>query len=159
MWGILRLVAKTLELGWRISRGLFKAKLFIIRHIFKLFYGKRHTFGSARFANRADLKEAGMLPGSGTRSEASSGLILGQVKSGIIRAPDSDHLLCMAPTKSGKTTCFVNTNILKLGGDASAIINDPNGETYAVTKRERERHGEVFLWAPFAEKSHSLNPL
>ena len=123
----------------------------LFRSTIRLAKGKRHTFGSARFAENRDLNKAGMLAGNG--------LLLGKNRAGNIYAPDHDHMLCMAPTKSGKTTCFVNPNLLLMSGDTSTIVNDPNGETYAVTKRARLKHGDVWLWAPFADHSNALNPL
>ena len=86
------------------------------------------------------------------------GLLLGRIGRHVVRAPDHDHVLCTAPTKSGKTTCFVNPNLLSLGA-ASAVVNDPDGESYWVTRRARASEGAVYLWAPFAERSHSYNPL
>lgn len=73
-------------------------------------------------------------------------------------APADDHSLITAPTGSGKTTCFVITNLLKLG-DTSAVVTDPNGECWAVTQRERSQHGRVRLWEPFSAITDKYNPL
>lgn len=51
---------------------------------------------------------------------------MGKMKGRVIHAPSDDHLLVVAPTKSDKTSCLVNTNLLNLG-EASAVVNDPNG--------------------------------
>ncbi len=114
------------------------------------FAAKPITHGSARFASLSEIKQNGLSQGNG--------LLLGQIQGHTIHAPEDDHLLVVAPTKSGKTSCLVNTNLLKLG-KASAIVTDPNGESWAITQRERSQHGPIHLWAPFSPLSESYNPL
>ncbi len=115
-----------------------------------LFGSAPKTLGSARFANLSELKKNGFCD--------DKGLIVGQQNSQRLYAPVDDHLLITAPTKSGKTTCFVITNLLKLS-DTSAVVTDPNGECWAVTGREREEQGDVHLWAPFSAVTDKYNPL
>jgi len=115
-----------------------------------LFGSEAKTFGSARFADKKDLTKNGFHNGQG--------LIVGHINEERLYAPADDHALITAPTKSGKTTCFVVTNLLKLG-DTSAVVTDPNGECWAVTQRERSKHGQVHLWAPFSVISDKYNPL
>ncbi len=115
-----------------------------------LFSSEAKTFGSARFADKKDLNKNGF--------HNEQGLIVGHINEERLYAPADDHALITAPTKSGKTTCFVVTNLLKLG-DTSAVVTDPNGECWAVTQRERSKHGQVHLWAPFSAISDKYNPL
>ena len=115
-----------------------------------LFASDAKTLGSARFANNKDLKQNGF--------HNAQGLIVGHINEERLYAPADDHALITAPTKSGKTTCFVITNLLKLC-ETSAVVTDPNGECWAVTQRERSKHGQVHLWAPFSAITDKYNPL
>lgn len=115
-----------------------------------LFGKDAKTLGSARFSNNKELKQNGFHNGQG--------LLVGHMNEERLYAPADDHALITAPTGSGKTTCFVITNLLKLG-DTSAVVTDPNGECWAVTGRERSQHGQVRMWAPFSAISDRYNPL
>lgn len=141
-------------LALRVFYWLFKALVIFLKWSFKAVlytFGLRsETLGSARFASVKEIKRSGLFK--------SKGLAIGKVKGKVIRAPEDDHLLVIAPTKSGKTSCFVNTNLLTLGS-ASAVVTDPNGESWAITKRQRSTDGDVFLWAPFSPISDKFNPL
>lgn len=143
IWFLLRLCFSSLKGVAVVFRWLRKGLVY-------LFCKNAKTFGSARFSNFLELKQAGFNDGEG--------LIVGEIKGERLYAPHDDHALITAPTKSGKTTCFVITNLLKLG-DTSAVVTDPNGECWATTKRERRKYGYVHLWAPFSPLSDCYNPL
>lgn len=71
------------------------------------------------------------------------------------------HLLTIAPTGAGKGRGVIIPNLLRFQG--SAIVIDPKGETWHVTRRRREEMGQaVCLLDPFgatsAKETHSLNP-
>lgn len=141
------------SLGWLSYHSLkFLAVLFswLWKAGTHLFASDAKTLGSARFANNKDLKQNGFHNGQG--------LIVGHINEERLYSPADDHALITAPTKSGKTTCFVITNLLKLS-ETSAVVTDPNGECWAVTQRERSKHGQVHLWAPFSAITDKYNPL
>ncbi len=140
----------TLHLIYSILKTLAVLSSWLWKASVHLFGSDAKTLGSARFANKKELKQNGFHNGQG--------LIVGHINEERLYAPTDDHALITAPTKSGKTTCFVITNLLKLG-DTSAVVTDPNGECWAVTKRERNKHGQVHLWAPFSAITDKYNPL
>jgi type IV secretion system protein VirD4 len=142
-WALCWLIYHSLKILAVLCSWLWKASV-------HLFGNDTKTLGSARFANKKELKQNGFYNGQG--------LLVGHSKEERLYAPTDDHALITAPTKSGKTTCFVITNLLKLG-DTSAVVTDPNGECWAVTGRERSKHGQVHLWAPFSAITDKYNPL
>lgn len=136
-------------------------KVFIgfVEWLAKAFTGTTKSFqelnphGSARFANKRDLAEAGML--------ANSSLMLGKYSSSPIYWPQEGHALTVAPTRSGKGISVVIPTLLTYEG--AMLVIDPKGENYSVTARARERLGqEAFHIDPFevvGKRSHSFNPL
>lgn len=112
---------------------------------------KSSAHGSARFATKRDLKGHGMLRGEG--------LVLGRHNRKLISAPEHGHLLCIAPTGSGKTTGLVLPNLLTVGDKASIVAIDPKGELVEAGRDNRLAHGPVYHWAPFRDICHAYNPL
>lgn len=110
-----------------------------------------NNYGSAHFAKLTDLKRVGMLK--------SGGLILGRQKGKAIFAPASGHLFCVAPTGAGKTTSLVIPNVMRPDNKNSMLIIDPKGEVRDFSWRQRYQLGRVFVWEPFADLTHSYNPL
>lgn len=153
-YGIIHLSLRAIRTLCWLSYHIIKTSAVLSSWLWKagvhLFGKDTKTLGSARFATTKELKQAGFRDGKG--------LIVGEIKGERLYAPADDHALITAPTKSGKTTCFVITNLLKLG-DTSAVVTDPNGECWAVTGRERSKHGQVRLWAPFSAITDKYNPL
>lgn len=45
-----------------------------------------------------------------------------------------EHVLILGPTGSGKSTSFFIPNMLELDGKASAIVTDPKGEIYEISR-------------------------
>lgn len=152
--GVLNLSIKMIWAACWLSYHSIKTLAVLCNWLWKasvhLFGSEAITLGSARFANKKELKQNGFHNGQG--------LIVGHDNEERLYAPADDHALITAPTKSGKTTCFVITNLLKLG-ETSAVVTDPNGECWAVTQRERSKHGQVHLWAPFSAITDKYNPL
>src|SRR3546814_5761117 len=52
------------------------------------------TYGSARWAKRREIKRAGLL--------ADNGVVLGRFEHNYLRHDGPEHVLCFAPTRSGK---------------------------------------------------------
>ena len=78
------------------------------------------------------------------------GLILGQVRGGLLRLDQEGHLLTLAPTGSGKGIAAVLPNLLDYPG--SVLCTDIKGESFAVSGRfRREVLGQtVAALDPFA---------
>ncbi|GJM01320.1 MAG: hypothetical protein DHS20C07_29990 [Methyloligella sp.] len=155
------IIGEVFNLSFNIILAAFSLSYYILKGVAVVFswLGKAciyifgtapKTLGSARFSNASELKQNGFSNGQG--------LIVGEINGERLYAPTDDHSLVTAPTGSGKTTCFLITNLLKLG-ETSAVVTDPNGECWAATKRTRGEYGRVHLWAPFSPLSDKYNPL
>jgi type IV secretion system protein VirD4 len=107
------------------------------------------TYGSARWANQKDVKNAGLLD--------PSGVVLGKLDQHYLRHDGPEHVLCFAPTRSGKGVGLVIPSLLTWPG--SAIVHDIKGENWQLTAGFRARHGRVLLFDPTDTKSDAYNPL
>lgn len=107
------------------------------------------TYGSARWAETEEVKAASLL--------GQDGVILGKLKQGYLRHDGPEHVLCFAPTRSGKGVGLVVPSLLTWPG--SAIVHDIKGENWQLTAGFRARHGRVLLFDPTNPKSSAYNPL
>ena len=107
------------------------------------------TYGSARWANQKDVKSAGLFD--------PSGVVLGKLDQHYLRHDGPEHVLCFAPTRSGKGVGLVIPSLLTWPG--SAIVHDIKGENWQLTAGFRARHGRVLLFDPTDTKSDAYNPL
>lgn len=107
------------------------------------------TYGSARWADPGDVKAAGLL--------GADGVVLGQLGHEYLRHDGPEHVLCFAPTRSGKGVGLVVPSLLTWPG--SAIVHDIKGENWQLTAGYRSRHGRVLLFDPTNAKSSAYNPL
>lgn len=107
------------------------------------------TYGSARWANQKDVKNAGLFD--------PSGVVLGKLDQHYLRHDGPEHVLCFAPTRSGKGVGLVIPSLLTWPG--SAIVHDIKGENWQLTAGFRARHGRVLLFDPTDTKSDAYNPL
>ena len=89
------------------------------------------TYGSARWAHQLEIRGAGLLPGR-------DGVILGQVRGQYLRHDGPEHVLCFAPTRSGKGVGLVVPTLLTWPG--SCIVHDIKGENWTLTSGFRARH-------------------
>jgi type IV secretion system protein VirD4 len=108
-----------------------------------------NTFGSARWATVAEVRAAGLL--------ASQGVILGQLDGDYVRHDGPEHVLCFAPTRSGKGVGLVVPTLLTWPG--SAIVHDIKGENWTLTAAFRACLGKVLLFDPTDPGSSAYNPL
>jgi type IV secretion system protein VirD4 len=76
------------------------------------------TYGSARWATPAEIKGAGLL--------GPDGVVLGKLDREYLRHDGPEHVLCFAPTRSGKGVGLVVPSLLTWPG--SAIVHDIKGE-------------------------------
>ncbi len=107
------------------------------------------TYGSARWATPAEVKGAGLL--------GPDGVVLGKLGRGYLRHDGPEHVLCFAPTRSGKGVGLVVPSLLSWPG--SAIVHDIKGENWELTAGFRARHGRVLLFDPTNAASTAYNPL
>jgi type IV secretion system protein VirD4 len=107
------------------------------------------TYGSARWAGIEEVKAAGLL--------GSDGVVLGKLDRDYLRHDGPEHVLCFAPTRSGKGVGLVVPSLLAWPG--SAIVHDIKGENWQLTAGFRSRHGRVLLFDPTNPKSSAYNPL
>ncbi|MFN8680250.1 conjugal transfer protein TraG [Paracoccus sp. P2] len=107
------------------------------------------TYGSARWASKPEVKAAGLLD--------PDGVILGRYEREYLRHDGPEHVLCFAPTRSGKGVGLVVPTLLTWPG--SAVVHDIKGENWQLTSGFRARHGRVLLFDPTNPKSSAYNPL
>lgn len=132
-----------------------------------------YLHGSARWANSKDIQAAGLIPKarttwqciSGKEPASSTGVYVGawldkNGKQHYLRHNGPEHVLCYAPTRSGKGVGLVVTTLLSWGH--SAIITDLKGELWAMTSGWRQKHAKnkVLRFEPaIANGSVCWNPL
>jgi len=107
------------------------------------------TYGSARWATKADIQAASLI--------GSDGVVLGRFGRDYLRHDGPEHVLCFAPTRSGKGVGLVIPTLMTW--PASAIIHDIKGENWQLTAGWRARFGRVLLFDPTNPRSTAYNPL
>jgi type IV secretion system protein VirD4 len=107
------------------------------------------TYGSARWATETEVRDAGLL--------APDGVVLGWFAQRYLRHDGPEHVLCFAPTRSGKGVGLVVPTLLTWPG--SAIVHDIKGENWQLTAGWRARFGRVLLFDPTNPASAAYNPL
>ncbi|RUX08792.1 conjugal transfer protein TraG [Mesorhizobium sp. M8A.F.Ca.ET.059.01.1.1] len=107
------------------------------------------TYGSARWAERREVEAAGLL--------GAEGVVLGRHDRHYLRHDGPEHVLCFAPTRSGKGVGLVVPSLLTWPG--SAIVHDIKGENWQLTAGFRALHGRVLLFDPTNSRSSAYNPL
>ena len=108
-----------------------------------------NTYGTARWATRDDIRKAGLL--------ADSGVVLGQFQNNYLRHDGAEHVLCFAPTRSGKGVGLVIPTLLTWSG--SAIVHDIKGENWDVTAGFRSTFSRTLRFDPTSLESSAYNPL
>ncbi|HEY4201567.1 MAG TPA: conjugal transfer protein TraG [Devosiaceae bacterium] len=107
------------------------------------------TYGSARWAEDKEIRAAGLL--------GSDGVVLGCYDHDYLRHDGPEHVLCFAPTRSGKGVGLVVPTLLTWPG--SCIVHDIKGENWTLTAGFRAKHGRVLLFDPTNAESSAYNPL
>ncbi len=107
------------------------------------------TYGSARWAEARELRKAGLLH--------PDGVLLGRWRGAYLRHHGPEHVLCFAPTRSGKGVGLVVPTLLTWPG--SAIVHDIKGENWGLTAGWRAQFGRVLLFDPTNINSTAYNPL
>ena len=107
------------------------------------------TYGSARWAEAREIRKAGLLH--------TDGVLLGRWRGAYLRHHGPEHVLCFAPTRSGKGIGLVVPTLLTWPG--SAIVHDIKGENWGLTAGWRARFGRALLFDPTNIQSAAYNPL
>ena len=107
------------------------------------------TYGSARWATVQEIRKAGLLK--------PDGVVLGCFGREYLRHDGPEHVLCFAPTRSGKGVGLVVPTLLTWPG--SAIVHDIKGENWQLTAGWRSHFGRVLLFDPTNVGSCAYNPL
>ncbi len=107
------------------------------------------TYGSAHWATTRDVRQAGLLD--------PDGVVLGCHGAKYLRHDGPEHVLCFAPTRSGKGVGLVVPTLLTWPG--SAIVHDIKGENWTLTAGFRAGFGRVLLFDPTNPESSAYNPL
>lgn len=132
----------------------------------------QYLHGSARWANKRDIQAAGLLPrpvsywgrGRGKPSQSPGvyvgAWIDGDGKQHYLRHSGPEHVLCYAPTRSGKGVGLVVPTLLSW--PSSVVALDLKGELWALTAGWRQKHAnnKVVRFEPAAtEGGARWNPL
>src|SRR5690606_32165517 len=107
------------------------------------------TFGSARWATSAEIRAARLL--------YPDGVLLGRYENEYLRHDGPEHVICFAPTRSGKGVGLVVPTLLTWPG--STIVHDIKGENWELTAGWRSRFSRVLLFDPTNSASAAYNPL
>ena len=107
------------------------------------------TYGSARWADAREVRRAGLL--------GLDGVVLGRFDGRYLRHDGPEHVLCFAPTRSGKGVGLVIPTLLTW--PSSTIVHDIKGENFQLTSGWRARFGPVLLFDPTNQASAAYNPL
>ena len=107
------------------------------------------TYGSARWADIKEVRRAGLL--------GPDGVVLGSLGGSYLRHDGPEHVLCFAPTRSGKGVGLVIPTLLTW--PHSTIVHDIKGENFQLTSGWRARFGSVLLFDPTNPASAAYNPL
>ena len=110
---------------------------------------KATTFGSARWAEPKEMAAAGLL--------GEDGVVLGRARGRYLRHDGPEHVLCFAPTRSGKGVGLVIPTLLTWSG--SCIVHDIKGENFQLTAGFRSRFTRVLRFDPTSLLSAAYNPL
>jgi type IV secretion system protein VirD4 len=107
------------------------------------------TYGSARWATEPEVRAAGLL--------SPAGIYLGRLGKQDLRHAGPEHVLCFAPTRSGKGVGLVVPTLLSW--PSSAVVHDIKGENWTLTAGWRSQFSHCLLFDPTDARSAAYNPL
>jgi len=108
-----------------------------------------NTFGSSRWATNKQIKRVGLLE--------DTGVFLGRTKHDYIRHDGPEHVMAIAPTRSGKGVGLVVPTLLSWTD--SAVVHDIKGENWQLTSGWRSTFSHCLLFDPTNTASAKYNPL
>ncbi|WP_024510708.1 conjugal transfer protein TraG [Bradyrhizobium sp. ARR65] len=107
------------------------------------------TYGSARWASTKEIRAAGLF--------AAKGVFLGRLENNYLRHDGPEHVMCFAPTRSGKGVGLVLPTLLSWS--SSAVVHDIKGENWELTSGWRSTFSHCLLFNPTDPRSARYNPL
>ena len=107
------------------------------------------TYGSSRWATKGEVCKSGLFD--------PQGVFLGRLKDRYLRHDGPEHVMCFAPTRSGKGVGLVIPTLLSW--PYSAVIHDIKGENWQLTSGWRSRFSHCLLFNPTDPASAKYNPL
>lgn len=107
------------------------------------------TYGSARWATKAEVKRAGLLN--------NDGIVLGLHGGRYLRHGGPEHVMLFAPTRSGKGVGLVVPTLLTW--PASVLVHDLKGENHRLTAGWRGTFSRIIVFDPTDIASLRYNPL
>ena len=107
------------------------------------------TYGSARWAAKRDLSQAGLFK--------PAGVFLGKAAGCYLRHDGPEHVMAFAPTRSGKGVGLVVPTLLSWPG--SCVVHDIKGENWQLTAGWRAMSSFALLFNPTDPRSAAYNPL
>ena len=107
------------------------------------------TYGSSRWATKSEIHKSGLFD--------PAGVFLGRLKDRYLRHDGPEHVMCFAPTRSGKGVGLVIPTLLSW--PHSAVIHDIKGENWQLTSGWRAKFSHCLLFNPTDPKSAKYNPL
>ena len=110
---------------------------------------KLTTFGSSRWADDKDLKEAGLF--------GCDGVFIGRTDKSYLRHSGPEHVMTFAPTRSGKGVGLVIPTLLSW--PHSTVVHDIKGENWQLTSGHRSSFSHCLLFDPTNPASAKYNPL
>ncbi len=120
-------------------------------------------YGSARWADKKDIEKAGLLTTAQNKNRDAVYVGAWCDKSGkthYLKHSGPEHVLCYAPTRSGKGVGLVIPTLLSW--TQSTVITDLKGELWAITSGWRKHHAKnkVLRFDPAANNNCACwNPL
>ena len=139
------------KIHWLICISLTPLGLFAIVNI-QVEGLKSSTRGEAKWMSYREAKKNNLF--------SKEGIILGKKWGRYIRLPGFEHVICFAPSGTGKTVSLTIPNLLTW--DGSIVCTDIKLELFNKTSKFRESCGiKCYLWNPGAQdlKTHRFNPL
>ena len=107
------------------------------------------TYGSSRWATKGEIDRFGLFD--------AAGVFLGRFKDRYLRHDGPEHVMCFAPTRSGKGVGLVIPTLLSW--PQSAVIHDIKGENWQLTAGWRAKFSHCLLFNPTDPGSAKYNPL
>ncbi|HUA79274.1 MAG TPA: type IV secretory system conjugative DNA transfer family protein, partial [Dyella sp.] len=115
---------------------------------------KKAFYGDARFATRRDASKAKLL------QDSAEGVVFGLFGREFLRLCGTEHIMVVAPTRSGKSTGIAIPVLMTYGH--SIVVLDLKGELYRITSGWRAQHlgQKIFVFAPYdaTRRTHRFNP-